>query len=250
MSIAEKLTTIAENEQRVYDSGYKSFWKAYQSNGNQIYGAQYMFSGVRWNDYTFYPMYDIVLYGNSSYVFAYNNVSNLRERMNQQGVTIRLNSVTTMSNFFWNAKTKEIPTINLNGVKYVDRFCQNCTNLTTIPAMDFSTCQEFSYFVSGCSALKTIELINFSSATSLSNAFTGCSALEDITVDGVNKLSINFSACSKLTIESLRSIISALYDFVGNGETTTRTLTLHATAKARLTEADIKTITDKGWTLV
>lgn len=250
MSIAEKLTAIAENEQRVYDSGYKSFWKAYQNNGNSIYAGQYMFSGVMWNDNTFYPICDISLTGNSSNVFAYNNVSNLRERMNKQGVTIQPNSVSTMSNLFWYAKTKEIPTINLNGVKYVDRFCQNCTNLTTIPAMDFSTCQNFSYFVSGCSALKTIELINFSSATTLSSAFSSCTALENITVEGVIKLSINFSDCSKLTIESLRSIISALYDFVGNGETTTRTLTLHATAKARLTEADIKTITDKGWTLV
>ena len=37
MSIAEKLTTIAQNEQKVYDAGYSKaesdFWDAYQKKG-------------------------------------------------------------------------------------------------------------------------------------------------------------------------------------------------------------------------
>ena len=40
MSIAEKLITIAENEERVYESGkkaaYDRFWDVYQQNGNRI----------------------------------------------------------------------------------------------------------------------------------------------------------------------------------------------------------------------
>jgi hypothetical protein len=43
------------------------------------------------------------------------------------------------------------------------------------------------------------------------------------------------------------SIINALKDYSGTSET--RTLTLHAWAKARLSESDIATATQKGWTI-
>lgn len=60
MSIAEKLTTVAENQQRVYDAGkqaeYDRFWDAYQQNGTRG-SYSYAFGGVAWTDETLKPKY-------------------------------------------------------------------------------------------------------------------------------------------------------------------------------------------------
>ena len=46
MSIADKLTTIAENEQKVFDAGkqaeYDEFWDSFQSKGTRK-DCQYLF---------------------------------------------------------------------------------------------------------------------------------------------------------------------------------------------------------------
>ena len=65
MSIAEKLTQIAENEQAVFEAGKKSeydtFWDVYQENGNKI-SYRFAFYGSSWNDTTFHPKYPIKMY--------------------------------------------------------------------------------------------------------------------------------------------------------------------------------------------
>ena len=77
--------------------------------------------------------------------------------------------------------------------------------------------------------------------------FVNDSKLTYITIEGVIPSTISFRWCSLLTHESLMSIINALKDY--SGTTSTYTLTLHADAKARLTDAEKATITQKGWTL-
>ena len=65
MSIAEKLTQIAENEQAVFEAGKKSeydtFWDVYQENGNKI-SYRLAFFGSGWNDTTFHPKYPMKMY--------------------------------------------------------------------------------------------------------------------------------------------------------------------------------------------
>ena len=56
---------------------------------------------------------------------------------------------------------------------------------------------------------------------------------------------MNFSWFPLLTVESLMSIINAL-----KTTTTTKKLTLGSTNLAKLTSAQIKIATDKGWTVV
>lgn len=64
MSIAEKLTAIAENVPKVYEAGqkkeYNRFWDLYQNSG-EIAGYAYAFAGFRWNDSTYTPKYPIVV---------------------------------------------------------------------------------------------------------------------------------------------------------------------------------------------
>lgn len=53
-----------------------------------------------------------------------------------------------------------------------------------------------------------------------------------------------------LTYQSIMSIINNLYDFRGNGDTTTtRTLKIHSNAMAMLTDEDKAIAVNKGWTL-
>ena len=62
MSIAEKLTTIAENEQRVYEAGktaeWSEFWEDFQKSGEET-NYNYAISGERWTDKTYNPKYPI-----------------------------------------------------------------------------------------------------------------------------------------------------------------------------------------------
>jgi hypothetical protein len=60
-------------------------------------------------------------------------------------------------------------------------------------------------------------------------------------------IKINFSYNDKdLTNETIQSIIDGLVDMTGQ---TAQILTLHADVKAKLTEEQIATITNKNWTL-
>ena len=59
MSIAGKLTTVAENQQKVYDAGYadaeQEFWDAYMNGLNGSWNQKSAFAGPGWNDKTFNP---------------------------------------------------------------------------------------------------------------------------------------------------------------------------------------------------
>jgi hypothetical protein len=63
MSIAEKLTTVAENVPKVYEAGKQaerdSFWSVFQGKGNGA-NYRYAFCYGRVNDKTYNPIYDIV----------------------------------------------------------------------------------------------------------------------------------------------------------------------------------------------
>jgi hypothetical protein len=93
-------------------------------------------------------------------------------------------------------------------------------------------------------SVEVIDEFVSSEVTTYSNdTFAQATVLREIRFSGVIAKSINFANCSKLSVESMRSIINALKP------NTTATLTLHSDAKAKLTEEDKKAIADKGWTL-
>ena len=81
-------------------------------------------------------------------------------------------------------------------------------------------------------------------ATGLQNCFIHCSSLKTITGNPNFKVSLNLSYCPNLTHDSIMVVINGLQTV-----TTTQTLTLGTENLAKLTEADKKIATDKGWTL-
>lgn len=89
--------------------------------------------------------------------------------------------------------------------------------------------------------------LNLISSTSVSGMFTYCSLLKEVRfVAETIKLSIAFTHSPNLSDDSIQSIIDGLADMTGQDA---KTLTFHADVKAKLTETQIATITNKNWTL-
>ena len=106
-------------------------------------------------------------------------------------------------------------------------------------------CGDFTRFAFGCSALHTLEIADVRKATNLLSSFTSCNSLQNVTcVEELPKCAISFNNSDKLTLDSVTNIITHLPDLSAEGS---KTLTLHATTKALLTEALIAEATNKNW---
>ena len=106
-------------------------------------------------------------------------------------------------------------------------------------------CENINFLAYKCDALHTVDIVDVRKATSLSNSFSGCSSLQNVTcVEELPKCAISFSSSSKLTLDSVTNIITHLPDLSAEDS---KTLTLHATTKALLTEALIAEATNKNW---
>ena len=104
-------------------------------------------------------------------------------------------------------------------------------------------CKNFDKFVDNCASVHTVDIVDVRKATSF--AFDACRELQNITcVEELPKCAISFSSSNKLTLESVTNIITHLPDLSGADS---KTLTLHATTKALLTEALIAEATNKNW---
>lgn len=82
MSIAEKLTTVAENVPKVYEAGkkaeYDDFWDAYQRNGTRTNYHTAFRTG--WTDAIYNPKYPIVCSSNNSAtsMFTYTSITDTK----------------------------------------------------------------------------------------------------------------------------------------------------------------------------
>ena len=127
--------------------------------------------------------------------------------------------------------------------------CQSLTSLT-LPDGFGQNAQHFVQNFIGCfQNCKKLESLHLPSgfgqkATQLGNCFRNCISLTTITGNPNFKVSFSLSTCNNLTHDSLMVIINGLQTV-----TSTQTLTLGSTNLAKLTEADKKIATDKGWTL-
>ena len=218
MSIAEKLTTIAENQQRVYDAGfaageaeggggsydegyeagqideYDRFWDAYQQNGNKT-------------DY--------------DQAFAYNHWQNEILRPKHP--------------------------LKFEGSNGGRQVFSGCRSLTEINVPIYAKNTRMVYTFQNCDALKTIALLHLEGVTDFSNCFSNCACLESVTIGGSIDKNIAFAQSNLLTTASAQSIINHLKDLTRQ---TAQTLTFHATVGAKLTDAQKTTISAKNWTLV
>ena len=163
-----------------------------------------------------------------------------------QSVTLpELPSVTDCSYMFQNCSSLQSVTLpSLPSVTNCYNMFRDCSSLQSL-YLDMPNCENFLYSFYGCNALHTLEIVDVRKATSLVDSFYFCYSLQNVTcVEELPKCAISFSYSSKLTLVSVTNIITHL---PGLSAESSKTLTLHATTKALLTESLIAEATSKNW---
>ena len=235
MSIAEKLTTIAENEQRVFESGVE---KGKTAEWNKIYdGLQamggrsnysYFFSysnfivdkdtTPRWN---FKPKYDIKPKNAREMFRSFNSGSS--GGVNYENIKIDL------------AQWLEDFDVELNMSNCTDAqsMFYNCQGLTRVPFIDLSKCTGSNTLANFCgqsAVLTTIDGIKSSENTAwVSTSFNSSNPLEHCIFSGVIGKNFYANNLTKLNHDSLVSIIKTLSETTSN---LTATLSLTAVNNA------------------
>ena len=225
MSIADKLTTIAENIPKVYDKGKADvelkFWEMLTDNGNRIH-FQYAFGS---SDYTGYSyVKPIKIKGNAQRIFY-----------NYSG-----------TEYPKNIDFSEIDTSKAYNSEYYSMWFRYGTNITTVPDMGIPALPGYPDMYANMPNLHTIVIVRSNENTMFTGTFASCPKLENITFEGTIGQNISFSGCNELTHDTLVHIIEHLKDY---GETATHTLTIGSTNLAKLSDTEKAIATQKGWTL-
>ncbi len=267
MSIADKLTTIAENTTKVYDAGYEAgkaeggggsdryeegytngqqaeydrFWDTFQANGNR---TNYRFNGSLpvgsghlhnsfWSMHNFYPKYDITPV-ESMYGMFYRWTRENHPDVTDWDLVDRLKMCGVV-----------LDTTGLTSP--AGAFDNN--HFTHLPYCDFSNCTSDTYTVGAfeyCDYVEKIDGIKVAETTYIYRWFVRCFELVDCPFEGViGSNGLNLSWSTKLSHDSLMSIINALEAKTSG----TFTVTLGTTNLAKLTDAEKAIATQKGWTL-
>lgn len=158
-----------------------------------------------------------------------------------------------------NVDSPNVPNYTISG-KPVSYKCYEYTSKVVFKDFDTSAVTDMSFMFYNCNRLTTLDLSNFntSAVTNMSRMFLYCSNLTTIigthTIEEVQagtikalkgtKVSLDLSASPLLERASILALFYGLADLTGK---TQQTVTLHGTAKARLTAEDIKIATDKNW---
>ena len=160
------------------------------------------------------------------------------------------NGIYFRNTFYYCNSLTTIPKIDTSNGTFFTYMFYNCTRLTTIPKIDTSNGTYFDYMFYKCTSLTTIPELNASKNTSFDNTFNNCTKLQNITFVGtINANGLNLSYSTKLTHDSLMSLINALADKSGDTSTTWK-VTIGSTNKAKLTAEELEIATMKGWSIV
>ena len=221
-----------------YDEGkrdeWNDFWDVFQRNGTRtnyeraFYGGEY--SKPIWNNKNFKPKYDIKPVGTAYMMFYFADIEgDLVELCERQGITIDTSEVTNFQYAFTLPK------------------------VTRLGKIDMTKCgSQVSQFVWSCYKLHTIDEIIVNEATGFtkSNSFTNTGSLVNVKFTGtLAKNGLDLSQNTKLTHESLMSVINVLKDYSTDTSGTTWLVTLGSSNLKKLTEEEKQIATAKGWSL-
>lgn len=190
MSIAEKLTTVAENVTKVYEAGkqaaYKEEWDERQQNGNRT-GYVYGYAGNTWNDKTFDPLYSMYV-SDALGMFTQSRIEDLDGIIKRKGIVMEFSNSTRFTNMF-----------GYSTIKYAGHIdTQKASSLTQL----FDSCY---YLVSVSLGLNPAGTQTFSSS------FRNCTALEELSLTGViGKDGFDVSTSTNLNKASHISIFEAI----------------------------------------
>ena len=225
MSIAEKLNTIAENEQKVYDKGVtdgNEYMRLLATKGISRDGARTNYNRA----------FRQTNYGDIGFEFVegYIRPTNADEMFYEYlGITL----------------PKGIDLSRATTARYI---CTWASKLIELPDFGLQAGCDIDYIVQHCSALKTIEVLRVNESRALyAWSFQNCKALENLTIEGILIGNLVLSDCSLLTHDSLMSVINALKDYSEDTSGTTHTLTIGSENIAKLSTEELAIIIQKGW---
>lgn len=218
MSMAEKLTTVAENMPKVYEAGQRDVEKMFTGDGARYYYA-YGFMQQDWSGFVFSK--PLVPSGS-----IYNMFASYKGEYLPQNIDLSKALVTGTD---------------------AARLFYYASNLLEADCMGLKAGAALSSVFRGCEKLKKITGLNSNESNTFSSTFLECYALEEIEINGVIGTDIAFPD-SPLSIASMNRIIACLNDYAGSG--TTHTLTFKSGRLALLSDAEKAIATEKGWTLV
>ncbi len=194
MTISEKLTAVAENQQEVYKAGQKSeydrFWDEYQNKGERQ-NYIYAFGGQGWSDETFAPKYDLTpTY--ASYMFRESKITSLKARLSELGLSMDFSECMAFVYPFSASQIKDIGIIDTRQCSNLQYFLNNTTHLTEVERV----------------------IVRDDGTQIFGNeSFKGCENLEQIRFEGIIGTNINF-LWSPLSKDSIESVMAALSDYV------------------------------------
>ena len=223
MTVAEKLTKIAKNEQKVYEAGYDSgyteginkggyadgfeegkkaeydaFWDAFQNYGNR---NTYNYAFFQWGADTVHPKYKVVPTDASS--------------LNQTFCESKLKKIESA---YFDFSQRPSGTYDANSAYFTCNACKELEEIEDIGLFDsFKYCATFSW----SPKLHTIAKIRVAESTLFNGAFTGCAKLKNITIEGtIGQNGLDFSACKELSADNIINIIEHL-SLTASGKTLT-----------------------------
>ena len=195
---------------------YDWFWDIYQNNGSRL-DYQYAFAGNGWNAENFKPKYTI---------YPTNCGNGFRSSAIRK-IDIDFSRCTSLANC-WASCTdlEDAGTINLKSIRN----------------------NSHSYLLTGCTSLHTVKIIFGTNITVSTNLFNNCTALQNLIVEGVIATTgFNVQWSTKLSHESLMSIINALADKSTDTSGTVWEIILGDENKAKLTSEELQIAQNKNW---
>lgn len=223
MTTEEKLIKVAENEAIVKDaveqldlclkggkvdgkSWYDAFWDGFQDNGARSNYSQAF--AYAWNDESFKPKYDIKCTGAyaTNQIFFQTKIVDLVGCLKKANVKFDTTKATVIQGIF-------------------DR----ANKLINTPPIDAINCTSMQQTYSAAQNVKNIEIDNIQENCTFDRTFDKMYELRDVVLINctIGKNGISFRWSTKLTADSLKSIINAL-----STTTTGLTITLPTTAQA------------------
>ena len=145
--------------------------------------------------------------------------------------------------WYWCSSFTEFPALNLSSGTNFYYAWYRCSSLTEFLMLDLSAGTDFGYAWAGCSKLVSFPALNLSSGTNFYYAWNNCSSLTNLGGFGTIKKSIDLSASTKLTVESIMNVITQAATVTG------KTMKFGSDNLAKLTDEQKAVATNKGWTL-
>lgn len=222
MSIAEKLQTIAENEQKVYGAGEmaerRRQWDAVSQAGKR---TNFSSGFWRWDLSGFYPCRDITPTGDAGSMFRSTvGEVDLSERLDSCGVTFDTSQCTITQWMFAYSAVTRVPKIDLSSATNIMGMLYSASKLETIDelALKKDGSQTFSSFLDSCTKLKNLKVTGAigndfdvrSSPLTLESALSVCRALRDYSLEETYEHSVIFHA------DVLTMLNNTYYDNSGN----------------------------------